>query len=118
MTTAHSVQPTNLLLILRARDADRTTMQTYMRVLKQRVRESRYVVDERAVAEAILTHARIRLTADLTKLQQRPRGWSRTPAMRRRPSRSARSLMPRFFKPPHDARQRSRRPLGPTRDSP
>jgi hypothetical protein len=37
-------------------------MQTYVRVLKQLVRESRYIVDERAVAEAILTRARIRLT--------------------------------------------------------
>ena len=39
-------------------------MQTYMRVLRQRVRDSRYAVDERAVAEAVIAHARPRVNAD------------------------------------------------------
>jgi hypothetical protein len=58
--------PSDLLLLLHPRDADRTTMQTHVRVLKHLVRESRYVVDERTVAEAILTRARSRLIADAT----------------------------------------------------
>ena len=39
-------------------------MKAYIRVLRQRVRDSRYVVDEGAVAEAVLARARPRLNAD------------------------------------------------------
>jgi predicted transcriptional regulator len=39
-------------------------MQAYTRVLRQRVRNSRYAVDEEAVADAILARARPRLNAD------------------------------------------------------
>jgi hypothetical protein len=52
-------------------------MQPYIRVLRQRVRDSRYAVDEAAVAEAVLARARPRLNADrahgrkrLTRLDQ------------------------------------------------
>jgi hypothetical protein len=37
-------------------------MQSYVRVLRQFVRESRYLIDERAVADAIMTHTRRRRT--------------------------------------------------------
>jgi predicted transcriptional regulator len=39
-------------------------MQAYIRVLRQRVRDSRYAVDEGAVAEAVLERARPRLNAN------------------------------------------------------
>jgi hypothetical protein len=39
-------------------------MQAYIRVLRQRVRDSRYAVDEEAVADAVLERARPRLNAD------------------------------------------------------
>jgi hypothetical protein len=44
-------------------------MQSYIRLLRQFVHESRYVIDERAVAEAILTRAMNRLTADRAEVQ-------------------------------------------------
>jgi hypothetical protein len=65
-----SAHPTDVVLILPGRNADRATMQTYVDVLKQLVRESRYTVDERAVAEAILMRARIHLTADHAEVQK------------------------------------------------
>src|SRR5665811_43982 len=42
-------------------------MKTYIRVLRQRVRASRYAVDEGAVAEAVLARARPRLNANARK---------------------------------------------------
>jgi hypothetical protein len=46
-------------------------MRAYLRVLRQRVRDSRYVVDEGAVAEAVLTRARPRLNADRARARNR-----------------------------------------------
>jgi predicted transcriptional regulator len=72
-------------------------MKTYIRVLKQRIRESRYAVDETAVADAVLVRARSRrVNADranarehLARLEQqinRFRGENRATA----PARSVR----------------------------
>jgi predicted Rossmann fold nucleotide-binding protein DprA/Smf involved in DNA uptake len=41
-----------------------------IRLLKQRVRESRYAVDDRAVAQAIVSRARARLTTDRAEVQK------------------------------------------------
>jgi predicted Rossmann fold nucleotide-binding protein DprA/Smf involved in DNA uptake len=46
-------------------------MQAFIRVLRQRVRDSRYVVDEGAVAEAVLARARPRLNADRANARKR-----------------------------------------------
>jgi hypothetical protein len=51
-------------LTLHARGADITTMKTDVRLLTQLVRESRYRVDERALADAILARASLHLAAD------------------------------------------------------
>jgi hypothetical protein len=46
-------------------------MQAYIRVLRQRVRDSRYPVDEGAVAEAVLARARPRLNAERANARKR-----------------------------------------------
>ena len=46
-------------------------MQAYIRVLRQRVRDSRYTVDEGAVAEAVLARARSRLDTDRASARKR-----------------------------------------------
>jgi hypothetical protein len=46
-------------------------MKTYVRVLRQRIRDSRYAVDEGAVAEAVLARARPRLNADRAYARKR-----------------------------------------------
>jgi hypothetical protein len=53
-----------MCLTLSVRDADESRMKTSIRVLRQRIRDSRYAVDEGAVAEALLMRARPRLNAD------------------------------------------------------
>lgn len=50
-------------LTLSIRDADPSSMHSYVQILRQRVRASRYAVDERSVAEAMLARARPRLAA-------------------------------------------------------
>jgi hypothetical protein len=49
-------------------------MKAYIRVLRQRVRDSRYVVDEGAVAEAVLARVRSRLNADRASALRRLAG--------------------------------------------
>jgi hypothetical protein len=44
-------------------------MQAHVRVLRQLVRESLYIIDEHAVADAILVHASIRLAAEHAEVQ-------------------------------------------------
>src|SRR5450755_3420413 len=46
-------------------------MQAYIRVLRQRIRDSRYAVDEGAVAEAVLARARPRRNADRAHARKR-----------------------------------------------
>jgi len=46
-------------------------MQAYIRVLRHRIRDSRYAVDEGAVAEAVLARARPRLNADRAHARKR-----------------------------------------------
>jgi predicted transcriptional regulator len=75
-------------------------MQAYIRVLRQRIRDSRYAVDERAVAEAVLARARPRRNADraharkrLARLEQQIKEFrveNRAAASPASPARSAR----------------------------
>ena len=46
-------------------------MKAYIRVLRQRVRDSRYAVDEVAVAEAVLMRARSRRNANRANIRKR-----------------------------------------------
>jgi predicted transcriptional regulator len=46
-------------------------MRAYVRVLRQRVRDSRYAIDEGAVAEAVLARVRPRLNADRATARKR-----------------------------------------------
>jgi hypothetical protein len=45
-------------------------MQPYIHALRESVRESRYAVDERAVADAMLTRAKARVSADRAEVQK------------------------------------------------
>jgi hypothetical protein len=81
--------------------ADKSTVQERIRVLKQLVRESLYVVDSIAVADAILLRAQARRTIAVTSFRSEQRGPHARSFRRDRDARSFRLVGAPHLRAPH-----------------